>query len=291
MYQPPGQGGPPPGQSGYPQPGYGQPQQPQYGQPQQPPQQPQQYGQPQQPPQQQYGQPPQQPQQYPPQQGYGQPPQAYGQPTAAQPYGQPPQYAQTPAPAQYGPPNPSTQPTGMPQQPQPYGQAPAPQQYGQPPQQYGQPPQQGYGQQQQAPPPQGGLGLPAGKAGGMPAALAFVMGIGAVVVALVFDVIFTKISIPGVGGYIWYASTALSFAGAGYGSALFTRAGRGLITGVVIGASVIYGAGDLALGLVLESLDFSSAIFLGAQGVGIGIFCGLGGMYRGAQQKAHQTGE
>ncbi len=134
----------------------------------------------------------------------------------------------------------------------------------------------------------GGLSI-GGKAAGMPAALSFVMGLGAVIIALVFDVIFTKISIPGVGAYVWYATTALSFAGAGYGSALFTKAGRGLTTGVVIGSALIYGAGDLSLGLVLEEMDFSSAIFLGAQGIGIGIFCGLGGMYRGAQQKAHQT--
>ena len=133
----------------------------------------------------------------------------------------------------------------------------------------------------------GGVSIPAGKAGGMPAALAFVMGIGAVIVALGFDVLFTKV-IHDPTGYIWYATTALSFAAAGYGGALFTKAGRGLVTGVVIGAALVYGAGDLGLALVLDEVDFSSAIFLGAQG--IGIFCGLGGMYRGATQKAHQQG-
>ena len=257
MNQPPGQGGPPPGYGQYPQQGY--PPQGQQGQPQP-------YGQPPQQQQPQYGQPPQQ-------QQYGQPPQQ--QP---QPYGQPPQQQQQP---QYGQPPP---------QQQAYGQPPQQQAYGQPPAQ--QAPAQNLGGLGVGIPGFGGLGgmsMPAGKASGMPSALAFVMGIGAVVVALVFDIVFTKV-IHDPTGYIWYATTALSFAGAGYGGALFTKAGRGLVTGVVIASAILYGVGDLGLALVLEDMDFSSAIFLAAQGIGIGIFCGLGGMYRGATQKAHQQG-
>ena len=226
------------------------------------------------------------PPQYPgyPQQGYPQPQQGYAQPQ--------PQYGQPQQQQQYG---------------QPQQQAP---QYGQPqPPQYGQPQQQAYGQPpQQAPQAQAGFAVPGfggavpglgalggmqlpGKAAGMPAALTFVFGVVAVILALGFDVLFKHISIPGVGGYIWYLTTALSFAGAGYGGSLFTKAGRGLVTGVVIGAAILYGAADLGLGLVSEGgIDFGSAIFLGAQGVGIGIFCGLGGMYRGSQQRAAQSG-
>jgi hypothetical protein len=296
-------GQPPAGQGGYGQPqGYGQQQG--YGQA---PQAQSPYGQPPQ-PQSPYGQPPQ------PQSPYGQPPQpqGYGQPAQPQAYGQPPQpqspYGQPPQPQGYG----------QPAQPQAYGQPPQPQSpYGQPPQPqspYGQPPQaQGYGQPQGYPGPQpgappqqqqggwGGMpGLPgapgfADAAGalnklqparGMPAPLAFGFGIVAVVVALVFDVIFLKVSIPGVGGYAWYLTTALSFAGAGYASTNWTKAGTTLGYVAAGVAGVLYGCADLGLGLVLEDLPMGAALTLGIQGVVIALVCGVGGVNRGAAMKA-----
>ncbi len=187
------------------------------------------------------------------------------------------------------------------------GQAPNPyaQQYPQQP--YGAPQQQ---QQQHYGGPQPGFQMPSvpglggmggglgslggalGRAGagvaqpsGMPAALAFAFGIGAVVLALVFDVVFLNIHIPGVGGYAWYLSTALTFAGAGYAGAKWTRATRSTAMVAIGIAGALYGVADLGLGLVLESLDFGSAIFLGAQGVVIALVTGFGGIHRGLRDK------
>lgn len=192
------------------------------------------------------------------------------------------------------------------QAPNPYAQQ-YPQQYAQQQQQqqYGAPQQQ----QQQYGGPQpgfqmpsvpglggmgglGGLGNAIGRAGagvpqpsGLPAALAFALGIGAVVLALVFDVVFLNIHIPGVGGYAWYLSTALTFAGAGYAGAKWTRATRTTAMVAIGIAGALYGVADLGLGLVLESLEFGSAIFLGAQGVVIALVTGFGGIHRGLRDK------
>ena len=229
-------------------------------------------------------------------QGYGAPnpqpsPASYGQP----PYGQPP-------------PQPSY---GQPSQPPPqqsYGQPhqqPQPQSYGQPPQQpqpYGQPPAAAYGaapshvppSQPQAPSYGGlpGMGMMGGIAGaglgrasaalpkvsGLPAVVAFGLGIVAVVVALVFDVVFLKVHIPGVGAYAWYLTTALSFAGAGYFGIKWTRASQSTAMTAVAVAGVLYGIADLGLGLVLEDLAMGSAMFLGIQGLVIACVCGGGGV-------------
>jgi hypothetical protein len=231
----------------------------QQGYPQQP-QQPQQFGQPQGYPQQHQGSyPPPQPQSYPPQQPYPSP--------APMMAPLPPQHAQ--------------------QQQQPYGQ---------PPQQQPQQPQNSFGL------PNAGFGMPSfggvgtnalvggalnkmPKVSGLPAPLALGFPLVAVLVALVFDVIFLKIHIPGIGGYAWYLTTALSFAGAGYLGIKWTRAGSGLVSGGLVVAGIIYGVLDLGLGLVLEELSMGSAMFLGIQGLVIALVTGFGGMYKALRQR------
>jgi hypothetical protein len=226
------------------------------------------------------------PQGYPPgypQQGYGQP--QYGQ----QPYGQPQQPAQQ-------------QPYGQPQQG--YGQPAPQQQQGYTPapshdpqafaatayagSSFAQQAQQ-YVQQYHQPQQQQGFGMPGAQAfagqqmparRGMPSALCFVFGLLAVVVALGFDVLFLKIDIPGAGGYVWYATTALSFAGAGYASAMWTKAARGLVSGVVIATGILYGAADIGLALVMDDVTLIEAISLAGIGVAIAIGTGLAGAYK-----------
>jgi hypothetical protein len=207
----------------------------------------------------------------------------------------------------------------------PYAAAPAqhPQaQYGRPAQQaYSQPPQQPqYAQpqyaQQVAPAPApvastGWGGLAAGVGGlnvgvpgmnmmsgalakapsGLPAPMAFGMAIAAVLVALVFDVIFLKVHIPGIGGYAWYLTTALSFAGAGFGAAKLTKASKKVALTAIACAGVIYGFADLGLSLVLEDVTMGGALFLGVQGLVIALVTGGGGVHRGARAKAIAEGE
>jgi hypothetical protein len=119
----------------------------------------------------------------------------------------------------------------------------------------------------------------------LPAPIAFGLALGAVVVALVFDVIFLKVHIPGVGSYAWYLTTALSFAGAGWGSATWTRASKMTALTAMGIAAVLYGAADLGLGLVLEELSLGGAIVLGAQGVAIACVTGFGAIYKGFAAK------
>ena len=120
---------------------------------------------------------------------------------------------------------------------------------------------------------------------GMPSALAFGFGIVAVVVALVFDVIFLNVNVPGVGGYAWYLSTALSFAAAGFAGAKFTKATRSLALTAIGVAGAIYGFADLGLGIALEHMPMGEALFLGVQGVAIAIFTGSGGVVKGLRAK------
>ena len=120
---------------------------------------------------------------------------------------------------------------------------------------------------------------------GLPAPVSFVLGMVAVAIALVFDVIFLKVHIPGVGGYAWYLSTALSFAGAGWASIKWTRASKTVAMTAVAIAAALYGVADLGLGLVLEDLTMASAIVLGAQGVGIGLFTGFGGVFKAMSER------
>jgi hypothetical protein len=175
---------------------------------------------------------------------------------------------------------------------QPYTQAHQPQQpqaYTPPPAQHAQAaPQGGWAGQLAARagalPMPGGLGT-VGQLSGLPAPVSFVLGAVAMAVALVFDVIFLKVHIPGVGGYAWYLSTALSFAGAGWASIKWTRASKTVAMTAVAIAAGIYGVADLGLGLVLEDLTMASAIVLGAQGVGIGVFTGFGGVFKAMRER------
>jgi hypothetical protein len=130
----------------------------------------------------------------------------------------------------------------------------------------------------------GGLGR-VDQISGLPAPVSFVLGLVAVAVALVFDVIFLKVHIPGVGGWAWYLTTALSFAGAGWASIKWTRASRTVAMTAVGIAAVLYGVADVGLGLVLEDLSLASAIVLGAQGVGIGFFTGFGGVFKALRER------
>lgn len=131
-----------------------------------------------------------------------------------------------------------------------------------------------------------GLGNLAGKGPkGLPAPIAFGLTLAAVVVALIFDVVFLKIHIPGVGGYAWYLTTALSFAGAGWASIMWTKASKSIATTAMVVAGIVYGIADLGLGLVLEDLSMAGAIILGAQGVAIACVCGVGGIYKALRAK------
>ena len=49
--------------------------------------------------------------------------------------------------------------------------------------------------------------------------------------------------------------------------------------------AALYGVADLGLGLVLEDLSMAGAIMLGAQGVGIGIFTGFGGVFKAMRDR------
>ena len=130
---------------------------------------------------------------------------------------------------------------------------------------------------------QAGAALP--QMSGLPSAVAFGMGIAAVVVALVFDVIFLHVHIPGVGAYAWYLTTALSFAGAGYFGIKWTRATQATAMAAVVMAGVLYGIADIGLGLVLEDLAMGGAMFLGIQGLVIACICGGGGVRKALAER------
>jgi hypothetical protein len=90
-------------------------------------------------------------------------------------------------------------------------------------------------------------------------------------------------------GYAWGASTAIAFGAAGYGSALYTRARGGFLSGVVVAAGLLYGAANFATALTLDGLDLSSAVFDGSENILIALVFGFGGVNRGARQKAHRS--
>lgn len=125
--------------------------------------------------------------------------------------------------------------------------------------------------------------LPFASAGpsGLAPAVAFALSAGAVVVALVFDALFLRVHIPGVGGYAWYLTTALSFGVAGFGGAKWTRARAATVSTAAVLAAMAYGLADVALGVVVEHISVQSALFLGAQGLVIGLVCGAGGVRKG----------
>jgi hypothetical protein len=189
-------------------------------------------------------------------------------------------------------------PMYQPPQPQAYSQPPQPQAYSQPPQPQAPQPQAhaGWGGASLGLPGVPSFGMPAGlNAGlgnlagkgpkGLPAPISFGLTLAAVAIALIFDVVFLKIHIPGVGGYAWYLTTALSFAGAGWASIMWTKASKSLATTAMVVAGIVYGIADLGLGLVLEDLSMAGAIILGAQGVAIACVCGVGGIYKALRAK------
>ncbi len=120
---------------------------------------------------------------------------------------------------------------------------------------------------------------------GFPSALAFGLGIVAVVVALAFDVVFLKVHIPGVGGYAWYLSTALSFAAAGYFGFKWTRASQATSMVAVAISGALYGVASLGLGVVVEHLVMGSALFLGLQGLVIAVICGGAGVRKAVAER------
>jgi hypothetical protein len=120
---------------------------------------------------------------------------------------------------------------------------------------------------------------------GLPTFFAFAATIVAAAVALASDVVFLNVRIPGPAAYAWYLTTALSFMGAGYGAARWTNAGRGVSLVALTLAGLGYGACDVGLGFVLESLPMNHAILLGAQGLGIALLAGFGGVLRGSRAK------
>lgn len=240
---------------------------------------PQPYGQPQ-----GFGQQPQgqQPQGFGQASPYGAQPQGYGQ---ASPYGAP----QAQVPQGYG----ATPQQGYGAAPQPYGSAPPPAYGGPAPQAQPQQPQSGFsmgsfGVSVPNMPGLGGAGAALGKMpqpSGLSPAVAFALGIVAVLVALVFDVVFLHVHIPGVGGYAWYLTTAFSFLAAGFGGAKWTRATQSTAMTAVGVAGVLYGIADMGLGLVVEDLPMGSAMFLGIQGLVIALVCGGAGVRKGLAAK------
>ena len=113
-----------------------------------------------------------------------------------------------------------------------------------------------------------------------------VLGLAAVVIALGFDVLFMKLPIHG--GFLaklWYFTTALSFAAAGYGAAVTTRASKGFIFTSAVVVGLVYGAGDLGLESFV-GLPFSTALSIAIQGVVIALVCGIGAAIAGLKRRA-----
>jgi hypothetical protein len=223
------------------------------------------------------------------------------------------QSAQAPYPAQPAQP-------GWPQQAvQPYAQQPSsqPAWHQQPPQQHAMQPQpQSHAQASQPAPSSNAPGISMGLGGfgvGLPGvgglgnvntaalnkrvnsmspAMVFVFFVVAIAVGFLFDVVFTFVHIP-YGRYIWYATTVLPFAGAGMLGALWTRAGKTAVITAAVIASLVYGACDIGLGVVLGGgggISLAYIINLAAFSIGISLFGGVGGAIRGAKQKESVTG-
>jgi hypothetical protein len=116
---------------------------------------------------------------------------------------------------------------------------------------------------------------------GMPSFMALLLGVVAVGVALACDLVFLRVSVPFAGAYAWYMTTAFSFFSAGWATSRWTRAGRGLAIFVSVFSGIVYGCGDIALGVLVESLSRTGAIHLAAQGLAIAIVTGIAGAVRG----------
>ena len=140
----------------------------------------------------------------------------------------------------------------------------------------------------------GGVKIGAGAvayAGKFPPALAFVMPLGAALLATVFDFIFETLHL---GGWLWWAVTALCFAGAGFGAGLTTKAAKPMaIVGIVVGAIVyailtmfltafIFGSRSNAAG---AAVGFLVGIIPASINFGIGVATGISGVIQGNKQR------
>jgi hypothetical protein len=124
------------------------------------------------------------------------------------------------------------------------------------------------------------------RANSMSAILVPVFFIVAIIIGFIFDIIFSFVSFP-FSRYIWYATTAVPFALAGMLGALWTKSGKGLVIGIAVGASLMYGGCDMGLGVAMggQGMGLFDFAFLAAFSIGISLFAGIGGAIRGGMQK------
>lgn len=123
-------------------------------------------------------------------------------------------------------------------------------------------------------------------AGRFGAGMVPVMGVGAIVFAALFDILFVRLPFHfPMMNRLWYITTALAFALAGYGSSLMTKAGKGFVFTTAVVVAILYGAADIGIMTVLEGATVSGSLFLAVQGVGIGIVCGIGAALKGFAQR------
>jgi hypothetical protein len=114
-----------------------------------------------------------------------------------------------------------------------------------------------------------------------------VMGLVAIAVSIGFDLLFIELPFGGhIVGRLWYFTTALAFAAAGYGAAVTTRAGKGFVFTSAVVIALLYGAADIGLEAVLEGVTVGSALFLAVQGVVIAIGAGFFAARQGFKQRA-----
>lgn len=120
-------------------------------------------------------------------------------------------------------------------------------------------------------------------AGKFPAPFAFVFAIVAAVVATVFDYVFE--AIIHLGGYIWYAATAICFIGAGFGAGLMTKAGKmGSYVAIGVGAGA-YAVLTIVLTVVVFGDSVGDAIVPAAINVAIALATGIGAATKGNSQR------
>src|SRR6185436_468676 len=122
------------------------------------------------------------------------------------------------------------------------------------------------------------------KAGSLPTATAWVLGVVAVVLLLAFDVVFIKFPIN---GYLWYLSTAISFGAAGALSGLLTKGSKMAVLIPMALCGIGYAVLDIFLEKAMEpgEITMASALILAGQGLGISLATGLGGAYKGYDQR------
>jgi hypothetical protein len=122
------------------------------------------------------------------------------------------------------------------------------------------------------------------KAGSLPAATTWVLGIVAVALSLAFDVVFIKFPIN---GYLWYLSTAISFGAAGAISGLCTKGSKMAVLVPMAVCGIVYAVLDIFLEKAMEpgEITMAGALILAGQGLGISLATGLGGAYKGYDQR------